>query len=165
MCAVAQDMFMGIVERRSVSGAVRAIDPLIDPDYTDAFEADTSSAKPQSPEQWARATFEGAPVAMRWFLLASWRAGLGLRLGPRHSPDHVLGWHIFDRATNSVTLEVHSWLLACHLVFWLEDTKLVFSSSIRYKGKIGAVVWPPVSSLHRRIVPYVLKHAVHRAVL
>jgi deazaflavin-dependent oxidoreductase (nitroreductase family) len=153
---------MGIVERRSVPGAVRAIDSLADPDYTDAFEADTSGAKPRSPEQWARATFEDAPAAMRWFLRISWRAGLGLRLGPRRSPDHVLGWHILDRAANSVTLELRSWFLYCHLVFWLEDTKLVFSTSIRYERKIGAVIWPPVSILHRRIVRYALKHAVYR---
>jgi hypothetical protein len=157
-------MFMGVVERRPVPGAVRAIDPLADPDYTDAFEADTSGAKHRSPEQWARATFEDAPAVMRWFLLASWRAGLGLRLGPLHSPDNVLGWHILDRAASSVTLEIHSWFLACHLVFWLEDTRLVFSSSIRYERKIGAVIWPPVSIIHRGIVPYVLKHAVYRAV-
>jgi hypothetical protein len=157
-------MFMGIVERRSVPGAVRVIDPLTDPDYTDAFEADTSSAKPRSPEQWARATFEDAPAAMRWFLRASWRVGLGLRLGPQHSSDHVLGWHILDRAASSVTLELYSWFLACHLVFWLEGTKLVFSTSIRYERKIGAVTWPPASIIHRRIVTYVLQHAVYRAV-
>ena len=154
---------MGIVERRPVPRAVRVIDSLTDPDYTDAFEADTSSARPRSPEQWARATFEDAPAAMRWFLRASWRAGLGLRLGPRRSPDHVLGWRILDRATDSVTLEVRSWFLHCHLVFWLDGTKLLFSTSIRYKRKIGAVIWPPASILHRRIVPYALQHAVSRA--
>lgn len=155
---------MGIVDRRSVPGIARAIDPLTDPDYTDAFEVDTSSAKPRSPEQWARATFEDAPVAMRWFLLLGWRAGLGLRLGPLHSPDHVLGWQILDRATNSVTLELHSWFLTCHLVFWLDNSKLVFSSSIRYERKIGAVIWPPVSIIHRRAVPYLLQQAVYRAI-
>lgn len=155
---------MGIVARRSVPKIVRAIDPLTDPDYTDAFEADTSSAKPRSPEQWARATFEDAPAAMRWFLRASWRAGLGLRLGPRHSPDHVLGWRILDRATTSVTLELRSWFLYCHLVFWLDATTLVFSTSIRYERTIGDIIWPPASILHRRIVPYVLKHAVQRPV-
>jgi len=153
---------MSIVERRSVPEVVRTIDPLTDPDYTDAFEVDTSSAKPRSAEQWARATFEDAPVAMRWFLLASWRAGLGLRLGPRHSSDHVHGWRILDRATSSITLELRSWFLRCHLVFWLDDTKLVFSTSIRYERQIGAVIWPPASILHRRIVPYLLQHAARK---
>jgi hypothetical protein len=157
-------MFMGIVERRSVPGPVRAIDPLTDPDYTDSFEVDMSGAKPRSPEQWARATFEDAPVAMRWFLLLGWRVGLGLRLGPLRSPDHVQGWHIADRATSSVILELQSWFLNCHLVFWLDDTRLVFSSSIRYERKIGAVIWPPVSIIHRRAVAYLLQHAVYRAI-
>jgi hypothetical protein len=157
-------MFMGIIDRTSVPEVVAAIDPLPDPDYTDAYQVDTSSAKPRSPEQWARATYEDSPPAMRWFLLASWRAGLGLRLGPLHSPDHVLGWHILDRAGNSVTLELHSWFLTCHLVFWLDNTKLVFSSSIRYDRKIGAVIWPLASIIHHRAVPYLLRHAVCHAV-
>ena len=151
---------MGVVNRRSVPEVVRSIDPLTDPDYTDAFEADTSGAKPRSPEQWARAIFEGAPAAMRWFLVSGWRAVLGLRLGPLHSPDHILGWHILDRAANSVTLELRSWFLTCHLVFWLDGTTLVFATSVRYERRIGAVVWPPVSVIHRRAVPYVLRHAI-----
>jgi len=155
---------MGIVDRRPVPGVIRAIDTLTDPDYTDAFEIDTSGAKPRSPEQWARAIFEDAPTAMRWFLLLGWRAGLGLRLGPLRSPDHVQGWDILDRAANSVTLELHSWSLTCHLVFWLDDTKLVFSSSVRYDRKIGAVIWRPASIIHRRIVPYLLQNAVYRLV-
>ena len=154
---------MGVVARTSVPGVVRAIDPLTNPDYTDAFEVDLSGAKPRSPEQWARATFEDAPVAMRWFLLVSWRAGLGLRLGPLHSPGHVHGWRIAGRATGSVVLELFSWFLTCHLVFWLDDTKLVFSSSIRYERTIGAVIWPPVSIIHRRVAPYLLRRAVYRA--
>ena len=151
---------MGLVDRTSVPEFVRAIDPLTDPDYTDAFAADISAATPRSPEQWARATFEDAPVAMRWFLLVGWRAVLGLRLGPPHSPDHVHGWRILDRATNSVTLELRSWFLTCHLVFWLDGTTLVFATSVRYERRIGAVVWPPVSVIHRRAVPYVLRHAI-----
>lgn len=155
---------MGVVERKPVPEDVRVIDPLVDPDYTDAYQIDISGAPRRSPEQWARSVFEGAPAAMRWFLMSGWRGVLGLRLGPRHSADHVLGWRILDEATSSVTLELRSWFLSCHVVFWVEDTKLVFSSSIHYERKIGAVIWPPVSIIHRRAVPYVLERAVTGAV-
>jgi ribosomal protein L35AE/L33A len=37
-------------------------------------------------------------------------------------------------------------------VFWLDDTKLVFSSSIRYDRKIGAVIWSAVSIIHGHAV-------------
>ncbi|MCX3063029.1 hypothetical protein [Streptomyces beihaiensis] len=41
---------------------------------------------PLTAEVRARATFEGAAAAVRWFLVARWRAGLTLRLGrPRAS--------------------------------------------------------------------------------
>lgn len=155
---------MGVVGRTPVPEAIRAADPLADPDYTDAFEADTVDSGPLSPEQWARATFEDAPAVLRWFLLAGWRAVLGLRLGPLRSPGYVLGWQVLDRAANSITLELRSWFLTCHLVFWTAGTRLVFSSSVRYESKIGGVIWPPVSIVHRRVVPYLLRHAVSLAV-
>jgi hypothetical protein len=68
---------------------------LPDPAYVDAFAIDLASAAP-SAEGRARSVFEGAPVAMRWFMVVGWRLGLGLRLGPR-TPEHVLGWRITGR--------------------------------------------------------------------
>lgn len=135
MCSVAAERFVGVVERKPVPEVVGVIDPMPDPDYTDAYEIDISGAAPRSSEQWARSVFEGAPRPMRWFLLAGSRVVLGLHLGPRHSADDVLGWHVLGRAPNSVTLELYSWFLSCHVVFWADDTRLVFSSSIRYERK------------------------------
>lgn len=155
---------MGVIGIAPVPAAVRAVDPLNAIDYTDAFEADTAGTNARSPEQWARATFDGAPAPMRWSLLVGWRAVLGLRLGPLRSPDHILGWHVHDRTASSIVLELRSWFLTCHLVFWTSDTRLVFSSSVRYGRKIGRVVWPLVSIIHRCAVPYLLRHAISRAV-
>ena len=55
---------------------------LQDPAYVDAFDIDLASPAP-SAELWARSVFEGAPAAVRWFIVIGWRVGLGLRLGPR----------------------------------------------------------------------------------
>src|SRR5438132_5006213 len=57
-----------------------------------AFAVEVPRRDERSTEQWARAIWEDAPVALRWFIVAGWRFVLGLRLGARHSPDHVLGW-------------------------------------------------------------------------
>jgi hypothetical protein len=128
-------------------------------DYTDSFEAEDARGDDRSPEQWARAVFEGAPTPMRWFLVAGFRFGLGLRFGPRRSPQHVLGWAIVERGTSSLTLEARSWLLTSRLVFQTEGSRLTQSTLVRYDRPIAAVIWPPVSILHRQIVPYLMRHA------
>jgi len=78
------------------------------PDYRDAFEVPTDRTDTRTPEQWARAVFESAPRKSRWFLLLGWRGVLGLRLGPRPSSDHVLGWRIVETSPEAVRLELRS---------------------------------------------------------
>ena len=68
-------------------------------DYTDSFEAPIATANDRTPEQWARAVFEHAPRPVRRLLVSGFRYGLGLRLGPRPSPEHVLGWEIVQPET------------------------------------------------------------------
>lgn len=132
------------------------------PDYTDAFEVSIAGADRRSAEQWARSTFEGAPWPMRWFVLAGWRMVLRLRLGPRPSPDHVLGWKILDRGANWVVLELRSAFLTAHLVFWVEESRVVQSTFLRYDRRVAHFVWPPVSMIHRQLVPWFLRRAASR---
>jgi hypothetical protein len=100
---------------------------------------------------------------MRWFLVAGFRFGLGLRLAPRSSPEHVLGWAIMERGTNSITLHAQSWLLTSRLVFETNGSRLKQSTHVRYEHPIAAVLWPPVSILHRQIVPRLLQHAANHS--
>jgi hypothetical protein len=148
----------------SVPAAARAVDPLRDADYSYALEADTTGSDARSPEQWARAVFEDPSAAMRWFLLAGWRTVLGLRLGPLRSPDYVLGWHVRDRTVDSIVLEARSWFLTCYQVFWTSGSTLVYTTSVRYERKIGRVIWPPVSLVHGRTLPHLLRRAISGAV-
>lgn len=131
-------------------------------DYSDFFEATVATTDGRTPEQWARAVFEGAPPPVRWFLVVGFRYGLGLRLGPRSSREHVLGWAIIDTESNSLTLESRSWLLTSRLVFQTESSRVTQSTFVRYDERIAAIVWPPVSILHRQIVPRLLRHAAAR---
>ncbi len=131
--------------------------------YTDSHEAKPPAGDDRSPEQWARATFERAPRPVRWFLLAGWRTVLGLRLGPYPSPEHVLGWRIVERAPDSITIELRSWLMTARQVFRTEQSRVTQATLVRYERRIAAVIWPPVSILHRQIVPRCLRAAAVRA--
>lgn len=131
-------------------------------DYDDSFTAQLAATNDRTPEQWARAVFEDAPPAVRWFLVAGFRYGLGLRFGPYPSPDHVLGWAIIDRTANSITLESRSWLLTSRVVFRTETARVSQSTYVRYDKRIAAVIWPPISILHRQIVARLLRHAAVR---
>lgn len=131
-------------------------------DYGDCFAAPRAAVDDRTPEQWARAVFEGAPRLVRWFLANGFRYGLGLRFGPRHSPEHILGWAIIDRSPDSVTVESRSWFLTSRLVFRTEAERLSQSTYVRYDRRIAAILWPPVSLLHRQIVPRIVHHAAKR---
>lgn len=87
---------MARASRVEVGDVLRANDTLADPDYSAGFEV-SLGAQERPPEQWARITFEDAPLALRWFVVLGWKTILGLRLGPLRSPDHVLGWEDPDR--------------------------------------------------------------------
>src|SRR5579875_3626765 len=85
------------------------------PNYKDMFEVSIPDTDTRTAEQWVRAIFEDAPRPVRWFLLLGWRGVLGLRLGPRTSPDHILGWPIVTREPDAVCLKLHSTLLKSQL--------------------------------------------------
>jgi hypothetical protein len=132
-------------------------------DYDDSFVAPRAAADDRTPEQWARAVFEDAPRPVRWFLVSGFRYGLGLRLDRQPSPEHILGWAIIDRSPDSVMIESRSWFLTSRLVFRTETTHVTQSTYVRYDRRIAAIIWPPVSMLHRQIVPRILRHAARRA--
>ena len=145
---------------------VRATSDAIDAnrvDYSDAFAVPVGDSDGRSTEDWARASLEGAPIGLRWFIVAGWRFVLGLRIGPRQAADHVLGWQITCRLPAETVLELRSRFLKAHLVFHRDAERLVWSTFVEYDHRIAAVIWPPVSLLHRRIVPYTLRRAATRA--
>jgi hypothetical protein len=90
-----------LVGAHDVPEAVRSLTTLTDPDYVDLFSITTPAAADSSAEKWARAVLEQASRVL-------WRL-MGLRLGPRHSPDHVQGWKIAARSDNWLRVETASW--------------------------------------------------------
>ncbi len=129
------------------------------PDYTDAFEVPTDRTDTRTPEQWARALFEGAPRPMRWFLLFGWRWVLGLRLGPRPSSEHVLGWRIVETSPDAIRLELRSPLMTAHLILRVTSSKAVLTTHVSYTRLLAHPLWVAVGLIHRQTIPSLLGRA------
>src|SRR5262249_24831950 len=89
-----------------------------------------------------------------------WRGVLGLRLRSRPSTERVGGWRIAARGEDWIRLEASSWFLTAHLVIRRDDRHLSTGTFIRYDRPIAALVWGPVSAVHRRLMPGLLRHTV-----
>lgn len=129
------------------------------PDYVDAFEVPKLSTDTRTPEQWARAVFESAPRLVRWFLLLGWRWVLGLRLGPRPSPDHVLGWRIVSTEPDAIHLELRSALMVARLILRVASSTTVWITNVHYTRSLARPLWTAVGLIHRKIIPYLLGRA------
>jgi hypothetical protein len=92
-------------------------------------------------------------------MLAGWRLVLGLPLGPRHSPDHILGWRIVERVPDETICQLRSRLVDAHNVFRKRDGTFVWSTLVTYRSGAARFVWPPVSLLHRFLVRIALRRA------
>lgn len=132
-------------------------------DYASAFELASSGAPSRAPESWARAVFEDAPRLLRWVLLRGWRLGLGLRLGPRPSPGHVLGWAVSDAGPDTVTLGARSGLIDARNIILVEDSRVVWVTLVRFERRPGGLLWAAAAPVHHLTVPYLVRRAARRA--
>ena len=144
------------VGRNNVPDAIRVRDTLPNPDYVDFCTAEVSGSAERTVEEWARVVLEGTPTGRSAPLL--WRL-LGLRLGPRSS-EYIQGWKIADRGDDWIRLETSSWFMTAHVVFQVGDGRVSLALFLRYDRPIAAVIWAPVSVMHRRAVPVMLGQAV-----
>ena len=92
-------------------------------------------------------------------MTAGWRFVLGRKLGPRPSPEHILGWQIVDRSADEVVCHLRSGFLDAYNSFTRVDDRLVWSTFVAYERPIARLIWPPVSLLHRPLVRYGLRRA------
>jgi hypothetical protein len=149
-----------VVAVDDVPATMRSVAAMPDADYVDVSVLPGDDATDWSAEEWARAVLESAPSARR-FAFIPWRIFLGLRLGPWPSPDHVHGWKIADRGDDWLRLETASWLMTCHAVVHVEDGQGSAALFVRYDHPIAALWWPPLSTVHRRAMPVILRQGQH----
>jgi hypothetical protein len=74
----------------------------------------------------------------------------------------VGGWKIADRGDSWLRVEASSWFLTAHVVLQVADGQVSVATFVRYDRPIAAFVWPPVSIIHRRVMPDLLRHAARR---
>lgn len=129
------------------------------PDYRDRFEVAIPRTDTRTAEQWLRTVFEDAPRPVRWFLLLGWRGVLGLRVGPRPSPDHILGWLIVSKEPEEVRLELHSALMKAQLTLHLSSSTAIWNTDVSYTQPLARPLWATVGVIHRQIIPSLLGRA------
>jgi hypothetical protein len=127
--------------------------------YASSFQVTGIVHSARSPEQWARAAFEEAPQAMRWFVKFGWVHVLRLRLGPLQSSTHVLGWRIVSDSTERIVIEAHSPLVTAVKVVRVGHSSVTMTTFVRYERPGGRAVWASVTPVHHRTEPYLLGHA------
>jgi hypothetical protein len=155
------DMTVGFVGSavgtHNIPEAVRALSSLPDIDYADLFTLPTDADA--TPEQWARAMFGDVPNVAE---LLIWRGLLGLRLSRGRSPATVAGWQIGERGEDWIRLEAASWFLTGNLLVQTADGRVSLGTFLHYDRRLGDGVWPPLSAIHRRLVPGLLRDATAR---
>lgn len=146
-----------VTQRRKIPEAIRSSSGMDSPDYIDFFAVTTKQAADASAERWSRTAIEDAAGLGGQFI---WRGVLGLRLKSQPSTERVGGWKIADRGEDWIRLEASSWFLTAHLVFRLDDEHLSAGTFIRYDRPIAALIWVPLSAVHRRLMPGLLRQTV-----
>jgi hypothetical protein len=146
-----------VVGSANVPEPIRSVDTLAHPSYADAFTIRTSGAGATSAEAWARTILERTPTGRSAPRL--WRL-LGLRLGPRPSPEHVQGWWIAERGDRWIRLATSSRCMTAHAIVRVDEHEVTLALSIRADHPVAAMLWPPVAILHRRAVPGMLRQAI-----
>ncbi len=167
MIATVSDSRLGRAHRVGVPDAIRSGDEIDAPDYASAFEVTLANADAYSAEQCARRAFEGAPRALRWFVLMGWTTVLRLRLGPRTSTDYVLGWKLAAATPGGpepgrVTLEVHSSLITARKVVEVERSRVTVTTFVRYERRLGRRIWSALAPVHHLTEPLLLTLAASR---
>jgi hypothetical protein len=141
---------------RRVSESVRKLGSLPRPHYVDHFSLAVKAVEEATPEQWARALFGDVPTPGEKFI---WSGLLGIRLSPGRSPQTVAGWRIAGRGEDWVRLEAASWFLSCNLVVRTIGGRVSLTTFVQYDRLLGRLVWTPLSAVHRRLAPGLLRAA------
>jgi hypothetical protein len=144
---------------REVPDAIRSLGALANANYADVVTAPID-AGPVEPGWMIQAALKGVPRGLLVLVPLVQRAVLGLRLQLRPSPDNLLGWKIAERSERWIRIEAASWFLTGHVVMHADEGQMYFASFIRYDRRLAALVWPPVSLIHRQVALALVRSAI-----
>lgn len=130
--------------------------------FASAFVLPLAGLPRRTAEEWARGTFEDTPAPLRTLLRAGWSVVLGLRLGPRASRRHVIGWRTVESGPDRIAVEAHAPSLTARNVVTVDDARLVWATYVNFEGPTGRVRWSLAAPVHHLVVPLLLGRAVRR---
>jgi len=129
-------------------------------DYADAFTVALSTSDHRSAEVFARDALESAPPPLRWLVWSVFRWVLRFELGPRSSPQHVLGWSIVSSSQDEVRLQTHSRLFRAVLLGTRPDPQTAkIVTALVYDDPKSSVIWSVVAPVHRQVARILLQSA------
>jgi hypothetical protein len=140
---------------RMIPEEVRARSALTHVDYADHFALRTPRWS-EGAERWARAMFGDRPNLGERFI---WRGLLALRLDERVAPDVVAGWPVTGRGDGWLRMATASGRMRVELVVTAVEDQVSLTTLVRYDRWSGRLRWSPLSTVHRALVPRLLRGA------
>jgi hypothetical protein len=134
---------------RDVPDEIRSLCGMEGADYGDAFGGPLPPGRDRSAEEWAHLALDVRPGPLRAPVVAIQRYLLGFRLQPK-GQDRFLGWKVAAKDKDWIRLQATSSYLSAEMVFKVDEEALRVGCFVRYDRRLGAVVWPPLSRIHRR---------------
>ncbi|WP_188712393.1 hypothetical protein [Microbacterium faecale] len=127
------------------------------PHSADQFTVHLSQLIDHPAETWARAIFGDVPDRGQRFIFHTL---LRYRLTGGPSSSTIAGWPIVGRGETWVRLENQSASTVCHLIVDTDRASVSLTTLTYYRKSLGAWVWRPLSRVHRRLAPGLLRDAV-----
>jgi hypothetical protein len=102
---------------------------------------------------------------VRWCIVFGWRRVLGLKLGPRPSDDHVLGWAVADGdlVPGSTALLAESRFLRAHNIVAVEPSTVTWVTLVHYSHPLARPLWAMARPIHHLTIRSLLARATRAA--
>jgi hypothetical protein len=141
---------MDVRWQREVPEEIRSLG-LEGADYADIVSAPLPDGPGRTPEQWMVDGLRVLPGALTRAIPLIHRGLLGLRVKLPPSADQPLGWSVAERDRDHISIEAAGPLIAARVVVHVGPTHGSLASFVRYERRLAALIWPPVSLIHRRV--------------
>jgi hypothetical protein len=148
--------------QREVPEAIRSLG-LSGADYSDIVTAPLPPGATPSPEQLMRDGLSVLPGALTRIVPLIHRVVLGLRVALRPSRDQPLGWSLVEGTPDHIAIEAAGPLMSARVVVHVGESHGSLATSVRYERPFAALIWGPVSLVHRRVAIALVRGAAGSA--
>jgi hypothetical protein len=155
----AQPQTAGITWSRDVPDEIRALCSLTDADYADVFAGPLPAGRDESAPEWAHIALDLTPGRARGPVVAIQRYALGLRLQSKGKA-HYLGWKAVAEDEDWIRLQAASAVFSVEMVFRRDANALAVGCFVRYDRRMGGLIWPPLSLIHRQAGRLMMRRAL-----